>query len=195
MNGHRSSREYPHQVMDEMSIADAVARMADELARTHDRDLDQVAFVGIRTRGVHLAGRLAGRLDDSRGVSLRCASMDITLYRDDVTVQFPPLSAEPTSIEFDVTDARIVLVDDVLFKGRTIRAALDQLIDFGRPAKIELAVLVDRGHRELPIQADYVGMRVETSLDESIRVSLSEIDGVDRVEIVPLAEAEAQSGD
>ncbi len=195
MNGHRSAREYPRQVMDEMSIADAVARMADELARRHDRDLDQVAFVGIRTRGVHLAGRLAARLHDIRGVSLRCASMDITLYRDDVTVQYPPLSAEPTSIQFDVTDARIVLVDDVLFKGRTIRAALDQLIDFGRPAKIELAVLVDRGHRELPIQADYVGIRVETSLDESIRVSLSEIDGVDRVEIVPLAEAEAQSGD
>ncbi len=191
MTSDKGSHDCPRRVMDGSSVAEAVSRMADEIGRAHDQDLGRVAFVGIRTRGVHLAERLVGRLHETYGVELPCASMDITLYRDDVTVQFPPLNAGPTSIEFNVTDAYIVLVDDVLFKGRTIRAALDQIIDFGRPSKIELAVLVDRGHRELPIQADYVGVQVETSLDETIRVNLVEEDSVDSVEVVPLAEGNA----
>ena len=190
MTTDKCSNDYPRQVMDGSSVAEAVDRMANEIGRAHESDLDRVAFVGIRTRGVHLAERLVARLHETHGVKLPCASMDITLYRDDVTAQFPPLKAGPTSIEFNVTDAYIVLVDDVLFKGRTIRAALDQIIDFGRPAKIELAVLVDRGHRELPIQPDYIGVKVETSLDENIRVNLVEEDSVDSVEIVPLDETD-----
>jgi len=192
MTTDKCSHDYRRRVMDGLSVSEAVARMADEIGRAHDKDLGRVAFVGIRTRGVYLAERLVARLHETHGVKLPCASMDITLYRDDVTVQFPPLTAGRTSIEFNVTDACIVLVDDVLFKGRTIRAALDQLIDFGRPAKIELAVLVDRGHRELPIQADYVGMKVEISLDETIQVNLVEKDRVDGVEIVPLSETDTQ---
>ena len=195
MTTDKRSRDYPYRVMDSSSVAEVVARMADEISRVHEHDLDRVAFVGIRTRGVHLAERFVDRLHKTRGVTLPCASMDITLYRDDVTVQFPPLTAGPTSIEFNVTDTCIVLVDDVLFKGRTIRAALDQLIDFGRPAKIELAVLVDRGHRELPIQADYVGVEVETSLAETIRVNLTEEDSVDSIEIVPLSETDVPDGE
>jgi len=178
-------RDYPDQVMDAASIADTLSCIADEISRAHEGNLDRVAFIGIRTRGVHLAERLAQRIEKARGVTVPCASMDVTLYRDDVTGQFPPLTAGPTSIEFNVTGMYIVLVDDVLFNGRTIRAALDQLIDFGRPAKIELAVLVDRGHRELPIQPDYVGEQVTTSIDETVRVNLTEEDGVDSVEVVP----------
>lgn len=172
------------RVMEAASIETVLFKMADQIAQMHTTDVSQVAFVGIRTRGVHVAHRLAQRIENKHGTVVPCASMDVTLYRDDVADTFPPLRAAPTSIEFDVTDAIIVLVDDVLFNGRTIRAALDQIIDFGRPAKIELAVLVDRGHRELPIQPDYVGMRIETTPDETVRVSFAEEDGIDRVEVV-----------
>ena len=176
--------EFQPRVMETASIESALVEMADQIAVAHAGDLSQVAFVGIRTRGVHMAHRLAQCIESKHGTSVRCASMDVTLYRDDVAETFPPLRAGPTSIEFDVTGTVIVLVDDVLFKGRTIRAALDQIIDFGRPAKVELAVLVDRGHREVPIQPDYVGARFETTLDETVRVSFTEEDGVDRVEVV-----------
>jgi len=194
MATHKRPREYPYRIMDGQSVGEALARMADELGHAHVDNIGRVAFVGIRTRGVHLAQRLAGRLLETHGVTIPCASMDITLYRDDVTVQFPPLTAGPTSIEFNVTDKFIVLVDDVLFKGRTIRAALDQLIDFGRPAKIELAVLVDRGHRELPIQPDYVGAQIDTSSDETVRVNLTEEDGFDSVEVVAVTEPDPTGG-
>jgi pyrimidine operon attenuation protein/uracil phosphoribosyltransferase len=181
------------RVMEAAAIKNALADMADQIAKAHEDRLSQVAFVGIRTRGVHLAHRLARHILDTHQTTVPCASMDVTLYRDDVGDRFPPLSAGPTSIEFDVTDTVIVIVDDVLFKGRTIRAALDHVIDFGRPAKIELAVLVDRGHRELPIQPDYVGAQIETNLDETVRVSLTEEDGIDHVEVVGGDEGDANT--
>jgi len=176
-------------VMEGADVERALADMADRIAQVHKTDLSQVAFVGIRTRGVYLAQRLAGIIERTTGTAPACASMDVTLYRDDVAATFPPMTAEPTWLEFDVTNAVIVLVDDVLFRGRTIRAALDQIVDFGRPAKIELAVLIDRGHRELPIQPDYVGLCIETDVEHSVKVSLTEQDGVDMVEILDSATA------
>lgn len=161
--------------MDQESIRRAITRMAHEiLEKAGARDL---ALIGIRTRGVVLAERLLEAIKAIEGTDVLFGALDITLYRDDLTmVGAKPLVRE-TLIDFDITGKRIVLVDDVFFTGRTIRAALDALTDFGRPAKIELAVLVDRGHRELPIRADFVGKNIPTSKDQNVRVILGESDG------------------
>ena len=144
---------------------------------------ESLALVGIRQRGVPLARRLAANIQEITGAAIASGALDITLYRDDLmrhAVGHQPI-VRSTEIPFSIDDRRIVLVDDVLFTGRTIRAAIDALIDFGRPSAIQLVVLVDRGHRELPIKADYVGKNVPTSRHESVQVKLRELDGVDEV--------------
>lgn len=139
--------------------------------------------IGIQTRGVYLAERIKSRINDIEGVEIPCGKMDITLYRDDWTRIGSNPVVKTTNISFSVDKRQIILVDDVLFTGRTIRAAMDAVIDFGRPDRIELAVLVDRGHRELPIQANYVGKFVETKRSETVNVLLKEHDGEDKVVI------------
>ena len=173
-------------VMDAERMARSLARIAHEiLERNHA--VDELALVGIRTRGVPLARRIARSLREINGDDVPTGALDITLYRDDLMRQ--PVGPQPvvrrTEIPFSIDDRRILLVDDVLYTGRTIRAALDALIDFGRPRAIQLVVLVDRGHRELPIKADYVGKNLPTSSSQSVQVHLMEIDGRDEVEIEP----------
>ena len=161
----------------------AIARIAHEIVE-RDRDLSTLAVVGIRSRGDVLAARLRAALQANEGVLVPLGLLDITLYRDDLTrVGYAPEIHE-TQIPFSVDDRVVILVDDVLYTGRTIRAALDALVDFGRPKAIRLAVLVDRGHRELPIRADFVGKNVPTQPGDDVRVRLAEIDGRDEVEVV-----------
>jgi len=170
--------------MDADRMSRALTRIAHEILE-RNRGLDDVALVGIRTRGVPIARRLGTLLKDINGDHVPVGALDITLYRDDLMRS--PVGPQPlvrrTEIPFSIDDRRILLVDDVLYTGRTIRAALDALIDFGRPRAIQLVVLVDRGHRELPIKADYVGKNVPTSLKESVQVRLQEIDNVDETVI------------
>jgi pyrimidine operon attenuation protein/uracil phosphoribosyltransferase len=170
--------------MDADRMSRALTRIAHEILE-RNRGLDEIALVGIRSRGVPLARRLARTLRELNGDEVPTGALDITLYRDDLMRQ--PVGPQPvvrqTEIPFSIDDRKILLVDDVLYTGRTIRAALDALIDFGRPRAIQLIVLVDRGHRELPIKADYVGKNVPTSLRQSVQVRLDEIDGVDEVMI------------
>jgi pyrimidine operon attenuation protein/uracil phosphoribosyltransferase len=170
------------QVMDADRVSRALTRIAHEILE-RNRGLDEIALVGIRTRGVPLARRLARALHEINGDTVPTGALDITLYRDDLMRH--PVGPQPvvrrTEIPFSIDDRKILLVDDVLYTGRTIRAALDALIDFGRPRAIQLVVLVDRGHRELPIKADYVGKNLPTSLKQSIQVRVHEIDGADEV--------------
>lgn len=171
-------------VMDGARIERSLARIAHEILE-RNRDLSNVALVGIRTRGVVIAERLAKVLREVADVTLPVGSLDITLYRDDYMRH--PVGPQPlvrsTDIRFSVEGKRILLVDDVLYTGRTIRAALDAIIDYGRPRSIQLIVLVDRGHRELPIKADYVGKNLPTAPTQSVQVRLQEIDGLDGVEL------------
>ena len=171
-------------VMDADRIRRTLARIAHEILE-RNRGVEELALVGIRTRGAPIARRLAQSIREISGHEVPTGALDITLYRDDLmrhAVGPQPL-VRLTEIPFSIDDKRILLVDDVLYTGRTIRAALDALIDFGRPKAIQLIVLVDRGHRELPIKADYVGKNLPTSLSESVQVHLTEIDGKDEVEI------------
>jgi pyrimidine operon attenuation protein/uracil phosphoribosyltransferase len=167
-------------LMDASRMARTLSRIAHEILERHP-DVKSLALVGIRSRGVPLARRLARLIGKAAGAEPAVGALDIALYRDD----FTSLAAQPitkgSDILFPTEDRTIVLVDDVLFTGRTVRAAIDQLIDFGRPARIELAVLVDRGHRELPIRADYVGRSLATSRDEQVQVWVREEDGKDEV--------------
>ncbi len=169
-------------VLDQVAIQRALTRIAHEILE-RNRGSDQLALVGIHTRGVYLSQRLADEIRRVEGVTLPCGEIDITLYRDDVGRSQVRPEIRGTNIPFSVDDLCIVLVDDVLYTGRTVRAALDALIDFGRPRSIHLAVLVDRGHRELPIRADYVGKNLPTARDEHVHVRLVEYDGVDEVVI------------
>ncbi len=169
-------------------MARTLSRMAHEILERHP-DPKRLAFVGVRSRGVPLARRLAGLVREAAGTEPALGAIDISLYRDD----FTSLAAQPitkgTDILFSIDGRTVVLVDDVLYTGRTVRAALDQLIDFGRPARIELAVLVDRGHRELPIRADYVGKTLATSRDEVVQVLVQEEDGKDEVLLLQKGDA------
>jgi len=164
-------------------MARTLSRIAHEILERHP-DVKKLALVGVRSRGVPLARRLARAIAATTGAEPAVGALDIALYRDD----FTSLAAQPitkgTDIVFSIDGRTVVLVDDVLFTGRTVRAALDQLIDFGRPARIELAVLVDRGHRELPIRADYVGRSLTTSRDEAVQVLVREEDGNDEVVLI-----------
>jgi len=158
----------------------AMSRVAHEVIE-RNRGLTDLTLVGIRTGGVHLAHRLAARLKEIEGAVLPVGALDITLYRDDLNKMREQPAVRKTEIGFDFTDKIVILVDDVLFTGRTIRAAMDQLIDFGRPREIQLAVLIDRGHRELPIRANYVGKSFPTSPEEKVKVLLKEEGEDDRV--------------
>jgi pyrimidine operon attenuation protein/uracil phosphoribosyltransferase len=176
-------------LLDAEAIARSLARVSHELGER--TELEDVALVGIQTRGVPLAHRLRRLVEERTGVQLPVGALDITFHRDDVHVRDgrrPPVRqpvVHETRIPFLLEGLTVVLVDDVLYTGRTIRAAIDALLEFGRPARVQLAVLVDRGHRELPIRPDYVGKNLPTALDERIQVELVEVDEVDRVLLVP----------
>lgn len=169
-------------VLDQVAIQRALTRITHEILEKN-RGTDRLALVGIHTRGAYLSQRLAAAIKAGEGVGVPCGEIDITLYRDDVGRSRTRPEVRGTKILFSVDDLRIVLVDDVLYTGRTVRAALDALIDLGRPRSIQLAVLVDRGHRELPIRADYVGKNLPTARDEHVYVRLVECDEVDEVVI------------
>ncbi len=170
-------------LMDEAAMARTLGRMAKELVERHEGGKG-LAFVGIWTRGVPLAARLARLVGQETGETHDVGSIDITLYRDDAPIRLPEPEIGPTKLEFSVRERVVVLVDDVLYTGRTVRAALDEIMDFGRPRKVEFAVLVDRGGRELPIRADYVGFKIETGPSERVVVRLKEVDGMDEVLLV-----------
>ncbi|MCK5082719.1 MAG: bifunctional pyr operon transcriptional regulator/uracil phosphoribosyltransferase PyrR [Candidatus Omnitrophica bacterium] len=166
------------KIMDEENVGRVLMRIAHEILEKN-KGAENLCVVGIRTRGAVLAERVNACIKKIEGNAVPVGILDITLYRDDLTmIDTQPIVRE-TLIKFDITDKRVVLVDDVLFTGRTIRSALDALIDFGRPENIQLAVLIDRGHRELPIRADYVGKNIPTSIDQDVKVVLKETDGGD----------------
>jgi pyrimidine operon attenuation protein/uracil phosphoribosyltransferase len=173
-------------LLDEEQVRRTLSRIAHEIIERND-DLESVALVGIHTRGVPLAQRLRRLVEERSGVELALGQLDITFHRDDVHVRAgqAPRRAQPlvrdTKLDFELEGRTVVLVDDVLYTGRTIRAAIDALFEYGRPARVQLAVLADRGHRELPIRPDYVGKNLPTSRHDRIQVELVEIDEVDRV--------------
>jgi len=171
------------RVMTAEDIQRVIARMASQIVENNP-DLSNVLLVGIRRRGVPLAERLAAKIDETESTKMATGALDITLYRDDLSTVGERPVINKTELPRDITGRTIILVDDVLYTGRTIRAALDELIDFGRPRRVELAVLIDRGHRELPIQADYVGKSVQTTDEEIIKVMLPEFDGKEEVIVV-----------
>jgi pyrimidine operon attenuation protein/uracil phosphoribosyltransferase len=170
------------RVMDADDLRRALTRIAHEIVEKN-RGAEDVVLVGIQSKGVPLARRLRGLIQQFEGVEVPVGSLDITLYRDDVFQRQQVAAVRATEIPFDVGGKRVVLVDEVFFTGRTIRSALDALIDLGRPAAIQLAVLVDRGHRELPIRPDYVGKNLPTSRREHVEVHLQELEGADAVYI------------
>ncbi len=163
---------------DEMSRA--IVRIAHEITEKNP-DTSNLAIIGIVTRGVALASRICAEIKKINGLSIETGSLDVTFYRDDINQKGPNLQAAKTEIPSELSGKTVVLVDDVLFTGRSIRAAIDALIDHGRPARIQLAVLLDRGHRELPIRPDYVGKNIPTTRSERVRVMVAEIDGEDGV--------------
>ena len=186
--GHPSGYRVRQELMDGDRMARTLTRMAHEVMERHPK-AEETVLVGVQTRGVPLARRLAEAMAGAGGRRPPVGSLDITLYRDDLTTIAPHPVLKGTQIPVSIDGKVVVLVDDVLFTGRTVRAALDELIDFGRPARIALAVLVDRGHRELPIRPDYVGKTVSTSRAEIVQVRLREEDGEDQVLLLEQAAA------
>lgn len=172
--------EIKAKLLDENGIRRTLVRLSHEIIEKN-KGVEDVALVGIKTRGVPIAKRIGEFIKQFEGVDVPVGMLDITLYRDDLTEKYSDAKFNESEINFDLKNKKIILVDDVLYTGRTVRAALDALIDIGRPKSIQLAVLVDRGHRELPIRADYVGKNVPTSLSEIVHVHLKEIDGEDLV--------------
>jgi pyrimidine operon attenuation protein / uracil phosphoribosyltransferase len=181
-----AARDDAREILDADAVGRTLARLAHELIERND-DLDRLALVGIHTRGVPLARRLCDLVEERSDVAPAVGAVDISFHRDDVLVRGrgAPLHTQPvvrgTELDFPLEGTTCVLVDDVLFTGRTIRSAIEALLDYGRPDRVQLAVLVDRGHRELPIRPDYVGKNLPTALGERVRVELEEVDGVDRV--------------
>jgi pyrimidine operon attenuation protein / uracil phosphoribosyltransferase len=186
----------PKTLLDEQAIAKSLGRIAHEIVEGNP-ELDRVALVGIHTRGVPLAHRLRRLIHEFSGDEVELGSIDITFYRDDVQVRAGEAPRHPqplvraTKLDFPLEGRTVVLVDDVLYTGRTIRAAIEALFDYGRPARVQLACLADRGHRELPIRPDYVGKNLPTSRNERIQVQLVEVDEVDQVLLVSTPEEEA----
>ena len=182
-NNKQNAREQERLIMDAGDIARALTRVAHEILE-RNKGVKDLALVGIRTGGVHLAHRLAKRIQEIEQAPVPIGDLDITLYRDDLSLRKEQPVLRTTSVPFDISDKIVVLVDDVLFTGRTIRAAMDGLMDLGRPAEIQLAVLVDRGHRQLPIKANYIGKNLPTSRDEQVQVLLEEAGEDDQVVIL-----------
>ena len=173
-------------LMDDKAMGRAITRVSHEIIEKN-KGIEDVVLVGIKTRGVHIEDRIAKKIESIEGKKVNTGEVDITLYRDDLNkIDIDPV-LNGSNVKFDINNKVVVLVDDVLYTGRTVRAALDAIMDIGRPNVIQLAVLVDRGHRELPIRADYVGKNVPTSKDEIIKVSLLEVDEVDSVTINQLS--------
>ena len=193
---HSAVKPAPRVLLDEESIRRTLSRIAHEIIERND-DLETVALVGIHTRGVPLAHRLRHLIEERSGEELALGQLDITFHRDDVHVRAgqAPRRAQPlareTKLDFELEGRTVILVDDVLYTGRTIRAAIDALLEYGRPERVQLAVLADRGHRELPIRPDYVGKNLPTGRHERVQVELVEIDEVDRVVLV----TEREGGD
>lgn len=165
------------EVVDDVTMKRAITRITYEIIE-RNKSLDNLVLAGIKTRGVYIARRIQDRLKQIEGIDVPTGELDIKPFRDDVKIE-----KDTTTMPVDVTDKDVILVDDVLYTGRTIRAAIDNLVSLGRPARVSLAVLVDRGHRELPIRADYVGKNIPTSSEEEITVEMAEVDGADRVTI------------
>ncbi len=172
--------EHMIEIIDAVGLQRTIARLAYEILE-RNRGADNLVLLGIRTRGVPLAERLNARIAEIEGQALPLGVLDVTMYRDDVYKRIKQPNVQTTDIQFDIDGKDVIVVDDVLYTGRTIRAALDEIIDFGRPTAIRLAVLVDRGHRELPIRADHVGKSIPTAAGEEVRVKVTEIDGQDGV--------------
>lgn len=173
------------KIMDEIDIGRTVERLFSEILERHKK-YEKIALIGIRTRGALLAKRIKEILDKKTGIEIPLGILDITFYRDDLQKVSESPEVKSTLLDFDVNDKEIILIDDVLYTGRTIRSALDAVVDFGRPDKIELLVLIDRGHRELPIHPDYLGRKVATSKKENVEVRLKEVDGRDEVIITEI---------
>ncbi len=174
------------EVVDAAAMKRALTRISYEIIE-RNKGIKNIVLVGIKTRGIYLANRIAERLEQLEGVNVPVGELDISLYRDDVhtNVHDDP-EVKGSDLPTEIEGKQVILIDDVLFTGRTVRAALDALMDLGRPSKISLAVLIDRGHRELPIRADYVGKNIPTSFEEQIKVAVSEVDGMDHVLIQKL---------
>ena len=170
------------QILSENDIDRVIKRISHEILE-RNRGSESLVFIGLQKRGVPLAKRIAENIKNFEGTKIETGKLDITFYRDDIGKNIKPI-AQITDISFDIEGKNVILVDDVLYTGRTVRAALDAIIDFGRPRSIQLVVLIDRGHRELPIRADYVGKNLPTSHNESVEVKLKETDGEDSVTLV-----------
>jgi pyrimidine operon attenuation protein/uracil phosphoribosyltransferase len=169
-------------IMDSEKIADTISRISDQILERNPVT-DDMVFVGVRTRGIHIAHRLVQKLEKKLGKRIPIGTLDISLYRDDLKIKREWPELKKTDIPFAVRGKIVILVDDVIFTGRTSRAALEAIMDYGRPSSIQLAVLVDRGHRELPIQPDFVGDEIVTKKNDDVRVLLNEVDGRDEITV------------
>lgn len=182
-SGKRGRVFFEGRIMGEGDIRRIITRLAHEVVEKH-KDISDLVLIGIHTRGVPLSKRLKEVIKEIKGVDIPTGSLDISFYRDDIPFKEHPPPTHPTEIPFDLTGREVILVDDVLYTGRSIRAAMDALMDYGRPKKIELLVLIDRGHREIPVRADYVGKNIPSSYTDDVRVLLREVDGRDEVIIL-----------
>lgn len=174
--------EFKTALFDENMLQRVIRRISHEIVEKNDT-VEDICLIGIKTRGVPLAQRISKCIYDIENITIPVGMLDITQHRDDISDKSPDYTTTVSDISFDVTNKNVILVDDVIHTGRTVRAALDAIMSFGRPARIQLAAIVDRGHRELPIRADFVGKNIPTSKSEVIRVSLKEIDGKDIIEL------------
>ena len=179
--------ESEQRIMDTADIKRTLKRIAFEIL-DKNQGSDNLAIVGLQTRGIHIAQRIASIVESVENIKMPIGILDVTMYRDDFRIAMKQPKVQVTSIPFDVEACTVVLVDDVLYTGRTVRCALDAIMDFGRPGRVWLAVLVDRGHRELPLKADFTGKKIKTAHQEEIRVRMTEEDGIDEVTLVKLGE-------
>jgi pyrimidine operon attenuation protein / uracil phosphoribosyltransferase len=177
-------------LMDSHALELGLTRITHQILERHSSNLDQLGIIGMQTRGVYLARRIAARFNEIEKRQITAGTLDVTLYRDDYRIALKQPRVQVTEIPFDINGMNIVLIDDVLYTGRTVRAALDAVMDFGRPKTIQLAVLVDRGNRELPIRADYVGKKITTLPNQEVSLKVQEIDGEDSLWLMELEEGD-----